>query len=181
MDNKLTSTIAIITGAAQGIGAAIAQRFVQEGCFVYVTDVNDVLGRATVTALGDRACYLDLDVRCEEDWQRVTTHVLKTHGRLDVVVNNAGITGFEEGAVQHDPEHASLEDWRAVHRTNLDGVVLGCKYAIRAMRRTGTGSISIFPPAPEWLVFLARLHMRRPRLPFAITPRRWRFTAPSRD
>ncbi|WP_122693485.1 SDR family NAD(P)-dependent oxidoreductase, partial [Pseudomonas viridiflava] len=75
MDNKLTSRIAIITGAAQGIGAAIAQRFVQEGFFVYITDVNDVLGRATVTALGDRACYLDLDVRCEEDWQRVTTHV----------------------------------------------------------------------------------------------------------
>lgn len=141
MDNKLTSRIAIITGAAQGIGAAIAQRFVQEGCFVYVTDVNDVFGRATVKALGDRACYLDLDVRCEEDWQRVTTHVLKAHGRLDVVVNNASITGFEEGAVQHDPEHASLEDWRAVHRTNLDGVFLGCKYAIRAMRRTGTGSI----------------------------------------
>lgn len=141
MDNKLTSTTAIITGAAQGIGAAIARRFVQEGCFVYVTDVNDVLGRATVTALGDRACYLDLDVRCEEDWQRVTTHVLKAHGRLDVVVNNAGITGFEEGAVQHDPEHASLEDWQAVHRTNLDGVFLGCKYAIRAMRRTGAGSI----------------------------------------
>ncbi|WP_241006517.1 SDR family NAD(P)-dependent oxidoreductase, partial [Pseudomonas viridiflava] len=54
-----------------------------------------MLGRATVTALGDRACYLDLDVRCEEDWPRVTTHVLKAHGRLDVVVNNAGITGFE--------------------------------------------------------------------------------------
>ncbi|WP_122673086.1 SDR family NAD(P)-dependent oxidoreductase, partial [Pseudomonas viridiflava] len=95
MDNKLTSRIAIITGAAQGIGAAIAQRFVQEGCFVYVTDVNDVLGRATVKALGDRACYLDLDVRSEKDWQRVTTHVLEAHGRLDVVVNNAGITGFE--------------------------------------------------------------------------------------
>ncbi|WP_122760458.1 SDR family NAD(P)-dependent oxidoreductase, partial [Pseudomonas viridiflava] len=52
-----------------------------------------------------------------------------------------GITGFEEGAVQQDPEHASLEDWQAVHRTNLDGVFLGCKYAIRAMRHTGAGSI----------------------------------------
>ncbi|WP_346417744.1 SDR family NAD(P)-dependent oxidoreductase, partial [Pseudomonas syringae] len=92
MDNKLTSRIAIITGAAQGIGAAIARRFVQEGCFVYVTDINDVLGREAASALGDRACYRRLDVRSEEDWHRVTTQVVKAHGRLDVLVNNAGIT-----------------------------------------------------------------------------------------
>jgi len=141
MDNRLTSRISIVTGAAQGIGAAIARRFVEEGCFVFVTDINDELGRATAKSLGDRACYLHLDVRCEEDWQRVTTHVVKVHGRLDVLVNNAGITGFEQGAVQHDPEHARLEDWRAVHNTNLDGVFLGCKYAIRAMRPGGAGSI----------------------------------------
>jgi NAD(P)-dependent dehydrogenase (short-subunit alcohol dehydrogenase family) len=66
MDNKLTSRISIITGAAQGIGAAIARRFVQEGCFVYVTDINDELGTATARILGDSACYLRLDVRCEE-------------------------------------------------------------------------------------------------------------------
>ncbi len=59
-----------------------------------------------------------------------------------MVVNNAGITGFEEGIVPHDPEHASLADWHQVHRTNLDGVFLGCKYAIQAMRRSGgRGSI----------------------------------------
>ncbi len=141
MDNKLTSKTAIVTGAAQGIGAAIARLFVQEGSFVYVTDVNDELGRAVASSLGDRACYLRLDVRREEDWQRVTTQILKERGSLDVLVNNAGITGFEQGAVQHDPEHASLEDWHAVHHTNLDGVFLGCKYAIRSMRRSGAGSI----------------------------------------
>lgn len=58
-----------------------------------------------------------------------------------MLVNNAGITGFESGVAAHDPEHADLVDWRAVHATNLDGVFLSCKYAIRAMRRTGTGSI----------------------------------------
>lgn len=141
MDNKLTSKVAVITGAAQGIGAAIARGFIEHGCFVYLTDLNDELGTATASALGDRAAYLHLDVRCEEDWQRVTTQVVETHGSLDVLVNNAGITGFEQGVVQHDPEHARLEDWRAVHETNLDGVFLGCKYAIRAMRRTGAGSI----------------------------------------
>lgn len=142
MDNKkLTAKVALVTGAAQGIGAAIARRFVQEGCFVYVTDINDALGTALARSLGEHAGYLRLDVRSEGDWQCVTQQVLAFRGRLDVVVNNAGITGFEQGAVPHDPEHARLEDWHAVHRTNLDGVFLGCKYAIRAMRQTGTGSI----------------------------------------
>jgi NAD(P)-dependent dehydrogenase (short-subunit alcohol dehydrogenase family) len=63
------------------------------------------------------------------------------HGRLDILVNNAGITGLEEGPATHDPENAELEDWRRVHRTNLDGVFLGCKHAIRSMRRAGAGSI----------------------------------------
>ncbi|MEG1038981.1 MAG: SDR family oxidoreductase [Pseudomonas sp.] len=141
MDNELHTKTALITGAAQGIGAAIAQRFVQAGYFVYLTDINDELGSAVARSLGERACYLRLDVRREEDWQRVTQQILKERERLDILVNNAGITGFEHGAVAHDPEHARLEDWHAVHRTNLDGVFLGCKYAIGAMRHTGAGSI----------------------------------------
>lgn len=58
-----------------------------------------------------------------------------------VVVNNAGVTGFERSAGPHDPEHASLDDWREVHRVNLDGTFLGCRYAIAAMRDRGAGSI----------------------------------------
>lgn len=141
MANRLLAKIALVTGAAQGIGAAIARAFVAEGAFVYVTDLNDELGRAVAAELGDRARYLPLDVRAEEDWQRVTRQILDEQGRLDVLVNNAGITGFEQGPVPHDPEHARLADWQAVHRTNLDGVFLGCKYAIRAMRPAGAGSI----------------------------------------
>lgn len=141
MNQRLTSKVALVTGAAQGIGAAIAQLFTQADCFVYVTDINDELGERFANSLGDRACYLSLDVRKEDEWQRATTQVLKERGRLDIVVNNAGITGFEAAAVPHDPEHASLADWQAVHSTNLDGVFLGCKYAIRSMRHQGTGSI----------------------------------------
>lgn len=141
MANKLLAKTALITGAAQGIGAAIARAFVAEAAFVYVTDLNDELGHAVAAELGDQARYLHLDVRDEDQWQQVTRQILAERGRLDVLVNNAGITGFEQGLVPHDPEHASLDDWHAVHRTNLDGVFLGCKYAIHAMRSAGAGSI----------------------------------------
>ena len=142
---RLQSRIALVTGAARGIGAAIAERFVEEGATVLLTDVRDDQGGALAGRLADahegRAHYRRLDVRSEEEWEAAIDDVLTRFGRLDVVVNNAGITGFEDGAVPHDPEHASLDDWRRVHATNLDGTFLGCKHAIRAMRRTGEGSI----------------------------------------
>ena len=138
---RLTGKIALITGAARGIGEAIARAFVHEGAHVYVTDVASDAGEATVRALGGRAVFRRLDVRDKEDWSRVTAEAVSSHGRLDVLVNNAGITGVESGLVAHDPENATLEGWRRVHRTNLDGVFLGCKYAIRAMRPNKSGSI----------------------------------------
>ncbi len=127
--NRLNNKIAVVTGAARGIGEAIANAFIVEGAFVYLTDINDELGGKVASRLGDHAKYLRLDVREENDWQAVTSKVVKDHGRLDIVVNNAGITGFENGVSVHDPEHVSLENWHEVHRTNLDGVFLGCKYA----------------------------------------------------
>jgi NAD(P)-dependent dehydrogenase (short-subunit alcohol dehydrogenase family) len=136
-----TNKIALVTGAARGIGAAVAQRLAQDGARVVVTDIRDEEGRTTARTIGERAEYRRLDVRDEEAWSEVTRTILERDGRLDVVVNNAGVTGFEETSGPHDPEHATLDDWRDVHRTNLDGVFLGCKYAIRAMRVAGSGSI----------------------------------------
>ncbi|CAH2032268.1 glucose 1-dehydrogenase [Trichlorobacter ammonificans] len=138
---RLEGKSALVTGAARGIGEAIARAFATAGAFVYLTDIDDERGTAVAAEIGAAATYRRLDVRSESDWQRVTAEIVDRHGRLAIVVNNAGITGFEEGMVAHDPEHAALADWHAVHRTNLDGVFLGCKYAIRTMRRTGTGSI----------------------------------------
>ncbi len=137
---RLDGKVALITGAARGIGEAVARAFAYEGAAVYVTDIEDAEGEAVARSAAG-ATYLHLDVREESDWERAMAVALAAHGRLDVLVNNAGITGFEGATTAHNPEHASLEDWRAVHATNLDGVFLGCKHAIRAMRKSGAGSI----------------------------------------
>src|SRR5690606_3418609 len=115
--------------------------FSAEGAYVYVTDIDPDNGQKVAAAIGPSAAFVLLDVRDEQAWAEITETILQQHGRLDIVVNNAGVTGFEDGFVPHDPEHATLEAWRKVHETNLDGVFLGCKYAIRAMRTTGQGSI----------------------------------------
>lgn len=139
---RLDGKVALVTGASRGIGAAIATAFVQEGAMVYLSDINDADGRSLAAALGSLARYLSLDVREERQWEVAFAQILNERGGINVLVNNAGITGFEEGVIAHDPERASLEDWHSVHRTNLDGVFLGCKHAIQAMRRSASvGSI----------------------------------------
>jgi len=132
---RLRDKTCIVTGAARGIGRAIAARFHDEGARVIVTDIDKVMGAATAAAIG--CGFEPLDVRDEADWQRLAGIVPVA----DVVVNNAGVTGFEAGMTPHDPEHASLADWREVHRVNLDGTFLGCRYAIGAMKGAGAGSI----------------------------------------
>lgn len=132
---RLTNKSCVVTGAARGIGRAIAARFVAEGADVILTDIDGDAGQAAADAIGAR--FEPLDVREEAHWARLATIAPV----IDVLVNNAGITGFEDGPVSHDPEHASLSDWRAVHAVNLDGTFLGCRYAIGAMKGRGDGSI----------------------------------------
>ena len=141
MVDRLANKIALVTGAAQGIGLAIAECFIESGAHVVLTDILDQAGEIEALRLGERATYQRLDVRNEADWDRIIASVLDRYSQLDVLVNNAGISGFESGVTAHDPEHAELADWHDVHRTNLDGVFLGCRAAIRAMRPRGCGSI----------------------------------------
>ncbi|WPY95838.1 SDR family oxidoreductase [Limimaricola variabilis] len=137
--SRLRNKTALVTGGARGIGAAIARAFRDEGAAMILTDIDADAGQATADQIGAR--FARLDVSSEADWDAVA----ERFPALDVLVNNAGITGFEgpfDGPPPaHDPENASLADWRAVHAVNNDGTFLGCRYAIRAMRAKGAGSI----------------------------------------
>lgn len=132
---KLSGKVCVITGGARGIGRAIAAVFHAEGGDVVLTDVDTAQGQIAADETGCR--FIALDVGSEEDWLALAERV----PAADVVVNNAGITGFEDGPAPHDPEHSSLADWHKVHRVNTDGTFLGCRYAIGAMKSKGTGSI----------------------------------------
>ena len=137
--NRLSGKAAAITGGGNGLGAAIAQRMADEGAAIAVLD-RDPNGRAVaerIAAGGGRALFVQTDVTDEAQVSAALRAAFEAFGRLDVLVNNAGITGFETGSGPQSPEHASLDDWRRVHHTNLDGTFLGCRFAIQTMRAKG--------------------------------------------
>jgi 3(or 17)beta-hydroxysteroid dehydrogenase len=134
MSHRLAGKVALITGAAQGIGKACATIFSQEGAFVFVTDVNDELGEKVALEIGPQARYLHLDVQSESNWDAIMRQIVEEKKHLDILVNNAGITGFQEGFGPQDPENASLDSWRKVHAVNSESVFLGCQKAIKHMK-----------------------------------------------
>ena len=122
---RLLSKVALITGGASGLGAGIAQRFVEEGATTVISDLNPE-GEASAKELG--ASFLKQDVRSEENWQEVIASVVAQHGQLDVLVNNTGIF------TSHPIDETPLEDWQRVLDVNLTGVFLGCKHGVRQMK-----------------------------------------------
>lgn len=128
----------LVTGAARGIGLAIARSCVAHGATVLLSDLRDDEGAKAAADCG--ATYLHLDVRSESDWAAA----FEAAGELHGLVNNAGITGFGDDTLgPQDAELCSIEDWRAVHATNLDGVFLGCKHATAAMKESGGSIVNI--------------------------------------
>ncbi len=138
---RLKNKIALITGASRGLGAATARLFVKEGAKVILTDVLDDEGQILADEIGES--YYHLDVSVEDEWENLFTTILKQYKRLDVLVNNAGVIGLEDGFGPQDPENASLSSWHQVHVINLDGVFLGCKYAIKSMKQRGGAIINM--------------------------------------
>ncbi|MEM1288018.1 MAG: glucose 1-dehydrogenase [Pseudomonadota bacterium] len=133
---RLKDKTCVVTGAAKGIGAAIARAFAEEGAHVIVTDLDRTAGKKLseeLASTGNMVEFQHLNVADEEDWQALE----QRFPAVDVLVNNAGITGHEQPDASHDPEHTHLIDWRKVHAVNLDGTFLGCRYGIRAMRKNG--------------------------------------------
>ncbi|MAZ45020.1 MAG: short-chain dehydrogenase [Legionellales bacterium] len=141
MSNRLTGKVAIVTGAARGIGAATVQRFSEEGATVIITDILDDLGETLAKAYGDNAAYHHLDVTNESAWETVFQWTLKHFGKVDILFNNAGIVNCNSSHLEgSDPESLSLKTWRTIQQINIESVILGCQHAIRAMKSNG-GSI----------------------------------------
>lgn len=126
--NRCKGKLALVTGAASGIGRACAQQLRDEGAKVVLSDINVDAGRATADTMG--ATFLEHDVASEASWQLVMDSVAD-HGKLQVLVNNAGIG---ETSAASNPETTSLDSWQQTFAVNATGVFLGCKYGIPLMR-----------------------------------------------
>ena len=132
---RLEGKTALVTGAASGIGLQTSIRLAEEGARVMMTDINLEEGLQQAEKLGTNAAFLKLDITEEEEWISVLDETVKRFGRLDILVNSAGMVLIA------DVEQITLEDWRKVHAVNLDGTFLGCKHGVRVMKEFGAGSI----------------------------------------
>jgi 3alpha(or 20beta)-hydroxysteroid dehydrogenase len=135
MSGELEGKVALISGAARGMGAEEARLFVLEGAKVVLGDILDEEGAKTAAEIGESAAYVHLDVTNEADWLAAVAKAEQAFGKLDILVNNAGILRF--GLLEHTP----LEEFESVVKVNQTGTFLGMKSVVAAMRRAGGGSI----------------------------------------
>jgi len=137
---RLKNQVALVTGGASGIGFATVKLFAAEGAVVVFSDVNEERAAeaiASLHAVGLKADFRLQDVSKEPDWQETADYIVSKYGRLDVLVNNAGIGLFGSA------ENARLEDWRRTMEINLDGVFLGTRAAIAVMKKNGGSIINV--------------------------------------
>lgn len=131
MAGRLDGKIALVTGGASGIGAAMTRRFVAEGATVYLADRAEDAGARIAAEAG--ASFVALDVACESGWADVMARIAQEHGRLEVLCNNAGIVSNQAIA------DADLATWERIFAVNVTGVMLGCRAAIGMMRELPSG------------------------------------------
>ncbi len=135
---RLEGKVALISGGARGQGAVEARMFAEEGASVVIGDILDDQGRQTeaeLQELGYNVTYVHLDVTSESDWEAAVQAAVDTYGKLDVLLNNAGIL------IRKNIEETTEDDWDRIFAVNAKGVFLGTKAAIPAMRDAGGGSI----------------------------------------
>lgn len=130
---RLSGKCALITGAARGIGAETARRFREEGAFVFVSDTDCTEGKKTAASIG--AVFIPHDVTSEESWKAALSTVMQQMGRLDVLVNNAGIN------IRKNIEEMDMESLDAMLAVNIKGPFLGTKHSLPLMRAAGGGVI----------------------------------------
>ena len=136
MSNRLEGKVAVITGAASGIGATTARLFVKEGAKVVLGDIQKPLGQALKDKLGDAARFQRCDVTVEDDVAALVNASVEQFGRLDIMFNNAGIVGAM-GPIDKTP----AQEWKFTLDILLNGVFYGMKYASAIMKEQGSGSI----------------------------------------
>jgi NAD(P)-dependent dehydrogenase (short-subunit alcohol dehydrogenase family) len=132
---RLEGKVALITGAAGGMGESEAVIFAREGAKVVVADVLEAEGRRVADGLGKAGLFVRLDVTSEAGWEQAIGAAQATFGKLDILVNNAGISGT------FDPDTLSTSAWDRLMDVNAKGVFLGMKHAIPLMERAGSGAI----------------------------------------
>lgn len=141
---RLNDKVVLVTGGASGVGREDVLLMAREGATVVLTDCNVDAGEALAKEVGDQAMFLRHDVSSEADWQAVMAAIEARFGRLDAVVNNAGI--LESSSL----EEATLEHWQRIQRINADSCFLGCKYGVLALKERG-GSIVNMASVSSWL------------------------------
>lgn len=142
---RLQSKVALITGAtqSQSIGEAIAALFNEHGAQVIITGRKSFEeGSLIAKKTGENVTYIKLDVTQERDWQVAMTAIKKQFGKLDILINNAGIEyPSPDTQSPQNPEYCSLADWQTVHHVNIDGIFLGCKHALAIMKNNSNSAI----------------------------------------
>ena len=131
---RLKDKIAIVTGGASGMGASTARIFAREGAKVVISDVNDRDGEALAKEIGGAARFLHLDVTSEADWKKVADTAVQSFGRIDILINNAGVSGS-------DPDILSMATWDQQMSINAKGVFLGLRTVIPEMQKKQAGAI----------------------------------------
>jgi len=133
--NRLEGKVAVVTGAASGLGLAFSRAFAAEGATVVMTDVSAEAGEKAASEIGSAASFIKLDVAQEDDWDALAEEVRSRHGWLDVLVNNAGV------GLGGSVEDCTNEVWNITLAVNATGVFLGCRTMLPLLKKSKSGSI----------------------------------------